>query len=135
MENNEKLTSTQISEIGGLDDWRILLRSLQASFSTGSMTKGVDFAARISAAAEEANHHPDLTITYERVHALLTTHSAYGLTTRDVELARAISAIAGELGVRADPNASLMAGVGLVNVVTNAPLMSNRWATPASVAP
>ena len=57
------------------------------------------------AAADAANHHPDLTITYPRVHVLLTTHDANGLTGRDVDLARTISAIAGELGATAEPKA------------------------------
>jgi 4a-hydroxytetrahydrobiopterin dehydratase len=105
MEETEKPTSRQISESEGLEDWRVLLRTLQASFRTGSMAKGVEFAARIGSAADEANHHPDLTITYPRVHVLLTTHDADGLTTRDVQLARTISAIADELGITAEPAA------------------------------
>jgi 4a-hydroxytetrahydrobiopterin dehydratase len=103
MEKTDKLTSTQVSESAGLEDWRVLLRTLQASFSTGSMAKGIEFAARVGVAADEANHHPDLTITYPRVHVLLTTHDAGGLTTRDVDLARTISAIAAELGISAKP--------------------------------
>ena len=105
MEDTQKLTAPQVSESEGLDDWRVLLHTLQASFSTGSMAKGVEFAARIGAAADAANHHPDLTITYPRVHVLLTTHDAGGLTTRDVDLARTISAIASELGITAEPTA------------------------------
>ena len=105
MEKTEKRTSTQVSESGGLDDWRVLLRTLQASFSTGSMAKGIEFAGRIGAAADEANHHPDVTISYPRVHVLLTTHDADGLTIRDVEMARAISAIAAELGITSEPAA------------------------------
>jgi 4a-hydroxytetrahydrobiopterin dehydratase len=105
MEETQKLTSTQVSESGGLLDWRVLLRSLQASFKTASMAKGVEFAARIGAAADEANHHPDLTITYPRVHVLLTTHDVNGLTIRDVGLAGTISAIAAELGITAEPAA------------------------------
>ena len=105
MEDTQKLTSPQVSESEGLDDWRVLLHTLQASFSTGSMAKGVEFAARIGAAADAANHHPDLTITYPRVHVLLTTHDAGGLTTRDVDMARTISAIASELGITAEPTA------------------------------
>jgi 4a-hydroxytetrahydrobiopterin dehydratase len=103
MEEPAKRTSTQVSESRGLDDWRVLLRTLQSSFSTGSMAKGLEFAARIGAAAEQVNHHPDLTITYPRVHVLLTTHDADGLTDRDVDLARTISAIAAELGIAAEP--------------------------------
>ena len=105
MEKTDKLTMRQVSGSEGLDDWRVLLRTLQASFNTGSMAKGVELVARIGAAADEANHHPDLTITYPRVHVLLTTHDADGLTTRDVDLARAISSLAAELGISAEPTA------------------------------
>lgn len=105
MEETERLSARQVSEREGLGDWRVLLRALQASFSTGSMAKGVGFAARIGTAADEASHHPDLTITYPRLHVLLTTHDANGLTTRDADLARTISAIAVELGITAEPTA------------------------------
>lgn len=64
--------------------------------------EGSQVRARIGAAADEANHHPNLTITYPRVHVLLTTHDAHGLTTRDVGLARTISAIAVELAITAE---------------------------------
>ncbi len=105
MEKKDSLTSTQVSESEGLEDWRVLLRSLHTSFKTGSMAKGLEFASRVGAAADEANHHPDLTVTYPRVHVLLTTHDADGLTQRDVDLARRISAIANELGIPAEPSA------------------------------
>jgi 4a-hydroxytetrahydrobiopterin dehydratase len=105
VEDTTKLTRPQVNETKGLEDWRLLLRTLQSSFKTDSFSTGVEFAARIAAAANAANHHPDLTITYPRVHVLLTTHDADGLTTRDVDLARTISAIAVELGITAEPTA------------------------------
>ena len=105
MDKPSKLTSTKVSESEGLDDWRVLLRTLQSSFDTGSFAKGVEFVTRIGVAADRANHHPDLTLTYPRVHVLLTTHDADGMTNLDVEMARTISAIAADLGVRADPSA------------------------------
>ncbi len=103
MDETEILTRSQVSAAGGLDDWRVLLQTLQASFATGSMAAGLAFAARIGTAADEADHHPDLTVTYPRVHVLLTTHDPAGLTTRDVEMARTISAIAAELGHQSSP--------------------------------
>ena len=106
MDDSERLTSTQVSGSAGVDDWRVLLRTLQSSFNTGSMAKGIDFAARIAAAADVANHHPDLTISYPRVHVLLTTHDADGMTARDVDMARTISAIAAEMGIAAEPTAA-----------------------------
>jgi 4a-hydroxytetrahydrobiopterin dehydratase len=105
MDQTRKLTSTRVSESEGLDDWRVLLRTLQSSFNTAGFAKGVEFAARVGLAADAANHHPDLTITYPRVHVLLTTHDADGMTIRDIEMARTISAIAAELGIPAEPTA------------------------------
>ena len=106
MAETNKLTSTQVNKQEGLQDWRVLLRTLQSSFNTGSFAKGVDFATRIGAAADAAEHHPDLTLTYPRVHVLLTTHDADGLTDRDVQMARTISSIAVELGIAAEPTAA-----------------------------
>jgi 4a-hydroxytetrahydrobiopterin dehydratase len=106
MADTDSLTRPQVAEQEGLDDWRILLRTLQTSFRTGSMAKGLEFAGRIGALADDANHHPDLTVTYPRVHVLLTTHDTGGLTTRDVALAREISAVAAELGIEADPRSA-----------------------------
>ncbi len=102
---DEELTPREVAERDDLEGWSVLLRTLQASFRTGSMAKGMELAARIAVAADEADHHPDLTVTYPRVHVLLTTHSANALTSQDVEMARAISAIAAELGVSAEPSA------------------------------
>jgi 4a-hydroxytetrahydrobiopterin dehydratase len=113
MVDDGKLTARQASEAEGLGDWRVLLRSLQTSFVTGSMAKGVELVARIGAAADEANHHPDLTVTYGRVHVVLTTHDTGGLSTRDVELARTISAVAAELGATADPQAATQLEVAI----------------------
>ena len=55
-----------------------------------------DFAAALAfvnvvgAAAEAANHHPDIDIRWNKVHLVLTTHSAGGLTVLDIALAAAI---------------------------------------------
>ena len=125
MEKKDTLTSTQVSESEGLEDWRVLLRSLHSSFKTGSMAKGLDFASRVGAAADEANHHPDLTVTYPRVHVLLTTHDADGLTQRDVDLARKISAIAKELGIAAEP--SVVASLEIAIDALDIPRVKPFW--------
>ena len=43
--------------------------------------------------AETANHHPDVTIKWNKVTLTLSTHSAGGLTANDFALARQISAL------------------------------------------
>ncbi len=99
----ESLTRAQVAEAGGLEDWDVVDDTIQATFATGSMAKGIEFVSRIGPMADAANHHPDLTITYPRVHVLLTTHDTGGLTTKDVDLARQISALAADLGIAATP--------------------------------
>ena len=87
----------------GLDDWRWLLGILHARFRTGSFVKGLELANRIGEAAEEANHHPDLDLSYPTLDVRLVSHDVGGVTSRDLDLARRISEIAAELGVEAAP--------------------------------
>jgi 4a-hydroxytetrahydrobiopterin dehydratase len=87
----------------GLDDWRFFLMRLHGRFRTGSFVKGLEFVTRITDAAEAANHHPDVVLTYPQVDVDLSSHDSGGVTSRDVDLARQISAIARELGVEAAP--------------------------------
>jgi 4a-hydroxytetrahydrobiopterin dehydratase len=79
--------------------WRVSDGALVAEFATTDMARGGEFVARIIAAAEELNHHPDIDIRYATVRLGLLTHSVGALTELDVELARSISAIAAELGI------------------------------------
>jgi 4a-hydroxytetrahydrobiopterin dehydratase len=87
----------------GLDDWRWLLGILHARFRTGSFVKGLGLANRIGEVAEEANHHPDLDLSYPTLDVRLVSHDVGGVTSRDLDLARRISEIAAELGVAAAP--------------------------------
>jgi 4a-hydroxytetrahydrobiopterin dehydratase len=48
------------------------------------------FVNAVGAAAEAADHHPDIDIRWNKVHLVLTTHSAGGLTVRDLALAAVI---------------------------------------------
>jgi 4a-hydroxytetrahydrobiopterin dehydratase len=97
----------------GLDDWRWLLGILHARFRTGSFVKGLELANRIGEAAEEANHHPDLDLSYPTLDARLVSHDVGGVTSRDLDLARRISEIAAELGVTAAPAETTALEIGL----------------------
>jgi 4a-hydroxytetrahydrobiopterin dehydratase len=52
------------------------------------------FLASAAVIAERLGHHPDWLNSYNRVRIELTTHDAGGLTGRDLELARALDAVA-----------------------------------------
>ncbi len=87
----------------GLDDWRFFSQRLHARFKTGSFTQGLELVNRLGEAAEAAHHHPDVVLTYPQVDVDLTSHDVGGVTSRDVDLARRISAIAAELGAEPAP--------------------------------
>jgi 4a-hydroxytetrahydrobiopterin dehydratase len=88
----------------GLDDWRWLLGVLHARFRTGSFVRGAELVRRITEAAEEADHHPDVDLSYPTLDVRLVSHDVGGVTSRDLDLARRISEIAADLGVRAAPD-------------------------------
>lgn len=100
----DSLTTEQILD-AHLDDWRKLAQALHAHYLTGDFAAGLRFVTAVGAAAEGANHHPDVTLTYPHVDLKLISHDAGALTQRDVDLARRISEIAREQGVAADPHA------------------------------
>lgn len=79
--------------------WRGSERGLSAVFGTGDFVAGTRFVNAISAAAEEADHHPDLLLTYPQVEVFTVSHDADAVTDRDLRLAAAISAIAERQGI------------------------------------
>ena len=100
----DRITSSAFAQLPGLDDWRIVLGHIDAHFRAGSFEGATALAARIAAAAEAVQHHPDIDIRYpDRVHVLLTTHASGGLTELDADLARTISALATEAGAGSEP--------------------------------
>jgi 4a-hydroxytetrahydrobiopterin dehydratase len=99
---DDHLTPAQLLD-AGLDDWRKLAQALHARFLTGDFAGGLAFVTAVTEAAEAAGHHPDVTLTYPWVDLALVSHDVGRVTSRDVELARRISAIARERGIAADP--------------------------------
>jgi 4a-hydroxytetrahydrobiopterin dehydratase len=98
-----RITAPEIAAMDGLDDWRYVLGALRAEFGAKSFSAGAALLARIAEEADARDHHPDLALGYPgRVRVVLTTHSAGGVTDLDVDLARTISAMAGEVGAAAD---------------------------------
>ena len=49
------------------------------------------FGNAVGFLAEQANHHPDILLSWNKVTLTLVSHSAGGLTEKDFALARAIS--------------------------------------------
>jgi len=56
----------------------------------------INFVNRIARLAEAANHHPDITINYNKVTLALTSHDSGGITERDLALAGRINSSGGD---------------------------------------
>ena len=56
-------------------------------FKFKNFSEAFSFMTRVALAAEKADHHPEWSNTYNKVLITLSTHSAGGLTDKDIALA------------------------------------------------
>jgi 4a-hydroxytetrahydrobiopterin dehydratase len=71
-----------------LDSWEYENKAISKTFEFSSYLSGVNFLNKIASLAEELGHHPDITLTWCKVHILLTTHDKGDVTKKDIELAK-----------------------------------------------
>ena len=103
-EADRRILSGHEVEAELLEDWRLLFSVLHARFETGGFAKGVELVRAIGEAADDADHHPDVDLTYPRVDVRLSSHDVGGVTMRDVRMARTISDLAGRAGATPRPD-------------------------------
>lgn len=77
-------------ELGALPGWSRRGNALTKTFESPDFPAAIAFVNRMADVAERMNHHPDIDIRYTRVTCHLSTHSAGGITRKDVQLAAAI---------------------------------------------
>ncbi len=80
-----------------LRDWNLKEHSIERVFEFPSFKLAMDFVNKVACVAEEANHHPDITVNYNKVRMELTSHDSGGITRRDLSMAGKINEIAPEL--------------------------------------
>ncbi len=104
---NGGITPRQFHEAEGVEDWRVLGEGAYTFFRTGSFASGARLVNAISELTGIDDHRPDVDMRHDGVTVRLITATGdwYGMSTRDVELARRISAAARELGLSGDPSA------------------------------
>ena len=76
------------AEVGKLDGWEVRDGAREKSFSCGDFTGSMAFLNRIADAANAADHHPDVSLSWDTVTLRWVSHSAGGITASDVTLAR-----------------------------------------------
>jgi 4a-hydroxytetrahydrobiopterin dehydratase len=107
------LKAADVSARPELGDWRFMLDRIEAAFHAGSFDVAGHFVAQIGEMAQAADHHPDVDLRYPHVDVAICSHDVFGVTSRDIDLARAISAAAVELGITADPSAIAVVEIAL----------------------
>jgi 4a-hydroxytetrahydrobiopterin dehydratase len=103
----DRITPRQFREAEGVEDWSVLGEGACTYFRTGSFAAAARLVQAIGGLAGVDDHHPDLDLRHDgvTVRLITITDDYHGMSTRDVELARQISAVARELGLSADPSA------------------------------
>jgi 4a-hydroxytetrahydrobiopterin dehydratase len=79
--------------------WALLLDRIATRVPTRDFATGLALVDQIGAAAEAADHHPDLDLRYTAVEVRLSSHDEGGVTERDLALARTISDLAVSAGL------------------------------------
>lgn len=73
--------------------WDFADGKLRKQFVFKDFKKAMEFVNRVADVAENEGHHPDISISYNKVLCTLSTHSIGGLSPNDFILAAKISAI------------------------------------------
>lgn len=63
------------------------VKILTRTFEFGNFAQAMAFAVRIGEAADAADHHPEITVSWGRVRVEWWSHDANGVTSRDIALA------------------------------------------------
>lgn len=66
---------------------------ISRSFKFRDFSEAFGFMTRVAMLAESADHHPEWSNVWNRVDILLSTHSAGGLTAKDLDLAKRVDAL------------------------------------------
>lgn len=78
------------NRLAGISGWQLADNAIKKQFKFNDFMSAIAFVNRVAAAAEAADHHPDITVNYTRVTMALSTHSAGGITEKDFSLAQQI---------------------------------------------
>lgn len=84
---NEKQIQTNLNQVPG---WEYTDDYLTKTYKLTDFKASLEFVNNVGELAEEANHHPDIVIQYNKVNVSLRTHDEDGITNKDFDLAEKI---------------------------------------------
>jgi 4a-hydroxytetrahydrobiopterin dehydratase len=83
------LSQTEIQgKLRAIPGWELIKnKAIQKKFTFANFKDALTFVNKVGELAEQSNHHPDITINYNKVTLSVTTHDSGGLTSKDFDLA------------------------------------------------
>ena len=76
-----------------LPEWEQVESRIERVFEFDEFMAAIDFVNSVAEVAEDAWHHPDITINYTLVTVSLTSHDLGGLTESDFEVAARVDSL------------------------------------------
>lgn len=76
-----------------LPAWEVEGKNIERTFEFEDFAQAIDFVNGLAELAEDAEHHPDFDVRYNKVRVILSTHSKGGLTDMDFDLAEKIDTL------------------------------------------
>jgi 4a-hydroxytetrahydrobiopterin dehydratase len=73
--------------VAELPSWKLEKDGLVRTILFPDFKAAVAFVNKAAEFAEEADHHPDIDIRFNKIRVALTTHSAGGITRLDLDMA------------------------------------------------
>jgi 4a-hydroxytetrahydrobiopterin dehydratase len=87
---NDEMIARELTEVPG---WERAGDAIVKTATLGDFKEAMAYVNQVADLAEARNHHPDITIQWNKVTLTLSTHSAGGLTANDFDLARRINGL------------------------------------------
>jgi 4a-hydroxytetrahydrobiopterin dehydratase len=88
---SKTLDETQIqASLQNLPQWKLEQGELVRTATFDDFQQAMKFVNHVAELAENAGHHPDIDIRYNKVRLALVTHDAGGITQNDISLAQDI---------------------------------------------
>ncbi len=111
--SDKRTTARAFHDADGVDDWRVLYWGAYAYYRIGSFVEGARFIDAIAEAASAMGHFPDVDLRPDGVTVRTFSREDGGLSERDIELARRISAVARTLKLESDPSQLQVVGIAV----------------------
>ena len=81
----------EMMETNESKDWGNSKEKLEKTFTFKDFNESIDFVNKVAKIAEQQNHHPDITIKYNKVKVSITDHEKGGVSEKCHKLVKSIN--------------------------------------------